>query len=70
MNNNQIPMQQNQPSFFGNMQSQPQFSFPPMPTPPSNFSHQNIAQFGSSCQPQQFIGQNIFQGPWNGGNKQ
>ena len=33
--------------------------FPPatQPTPPQNFSHANIANFGSSSQPQPFYGQ-------------
>ena len=63
----QMQMQQHPSSLFGNMQPQPQFHFPPMP--PSNFSHQNIAQFGSSNQPQPFFGQNMHQGPWNQNNQ-
>ena len=61
------PAQQNAPSFFGNsMQSQTPFNLPTNPPPPQNFSHQNIAQFGSSTQNYQFYGQNMFQGPhWN-----
>ena len=59
-----------QPSLFGNMPAQNQLN---MPVPPPNFSHNNVAQFGSAQQPQPFYGQsfppNMYQGNpnWNGG---
>ena len=60
----------NNVSLFGNMPPQPQNSFTNPPIPPPNFSHQNVAQFGSTSQPQQFYGQshsqNVLPG-WKGG---
>lgn len=75
---NTMQAQQNIPSFFGNTQPQPQpqpqlqnqFNPLQMQVPPQNFSHQSIAQFGSSSHPQQFYGQSIFQNPgWNNNNQ-
>jgi len=50
---------QQYPGIFNNNTQEPNMFNMPMPNPPPNFSHANVAQFGSA--PQQFYGQSFPQ---------